>query len=164
MAVKIIRTQDDPVLKEVSQPVNVEEIDSRIERLVENLLDTMYDAEGIGLAAPQIGILKRVIVVDTREEGSEAYKLINPVVVDKDRNTISQEGCLSFPGIIGELERAEKIKVEAYNLNKEKIIIEASDLLARVIQHEIDHLHGITIPDKALRIRSIDEMGGELGE
>ncbi|UMZ73296.1 peptide deformylase [Natranaerofaba carboxydovora] len=156
MAIKIIRTQDDPVLKESSKPVG--EITPRIEKLVKNMLDTMYDAQGVGLAAPQIGISKQVIVIDTREENNNVYKLINPTIVEKKGKMISTEGCLSFPGILGEVERAEEVKVEAMDLNGEKIVIEAKDLLARVLQHEIDHLRGVTLPDIALRIKPEEEI------
>lgn len=157
MAIKIIRTQDDPVLKKMSKPVL--EISPRIERLVDNMLETMYDADGVGLAAPQVGILKHVIVVDIRDEN--IYKLINPKIIEKNGKTISLEGCLSFPGIIGEVERAEEIKVSALDIKGNKIIVEANDLLARVLQHEIDHLYGVTLPEVALRIKPADELEEE---
>ncbi len=161
MAIKIIRTQDDPVLKKTAKPID--EISSRTERLIENMLETMYDAEGVGLSAPQIGILKQAIVVDTRDENDGVYKLINPKIIETKGQTISMEGCLSFPSIMGEMERAEEVKVEALDINGEVVTIEAKGLLSRVLQHEIDHLKGVTIPDKALRIKPIEELEEEAG-
>lgn len=148
MAIKKIRTGDDPVLRQKAKPV--EKIDERIERLINNMLDTMYDAEGIGLAAPQIGISKRVIVIDIGEDG--VYKLLNPEISSASQDKVNgYEGCLSFPGLQGEVERPESVTITAqdFEQNGESVTIEAEGLLARVLCHEIDHLEGITFVDKA---------------
>ncbi|OWZ84163.1 peptide deformylase [Natranaerobius trueperi] len=146
MAIKIIRTNDDPALKRVAKRIT--KIDDRIEKLVSNMLDTMYDADGIGLAAPQIGISKRVITVDTDE--GDVYKLINPEITNSSQEKEKAvEGCLSYPGLQGEVIRPRQVTVQALDLNGEEVIIEASGLLARALQHEIDHLDGITFIDRA---------------
>ncbi|ACB84916.1 peptide deformylase [Natranaerobius thermophilus] len=146
MAIKKIRTNDDPVLKRKAKKVT--NIDDRLERLLTNMLDTMYEAEGIGLAAPQIGISKRVIVVDIGED--EIYQLINPEIVDtSDEQEKALEGCLSYPGLQGRVTRPVKVTVKALNPQEEEMIIEAEGLLARALQHEIDHLDGITFIDRA---------------
>ncbi len=155
MAIKPIRTGDDPVLKQKAKEVS--KFDDRMERLINNMLDTMYDAGGIGLAAPQIGILKRVIVVDNREEEGEEeghlYKLINPEIVETSREEeTSIEGCLSFPGVQGEVTRPKEITVKACDINGEEIEIKADGLLARVIQHEVDHLEGEVLVNKAEKL------------
>ncbi len=112
------------------------------------MADTMYDAEGVGLAAPQIGILKRVIVMDVGDEHG-LIELINPEIIEKDGEQFGPEGCLSIPGLRGDVRRAERVKVKGLNRNGEEIVIEGRELLARCIQHEVDHLDGILYTDLA---------------
>ena len=147
MALRIIRTYKEEVLRKKSRRVDV--INNRIKILIEDMLDTMYDAEGVGLAAPQIGILKRVIVVDI-DDGAGPLALINPEILYSEGLTIEEEGCLSIPGEIGSVERPQKIKVRALNEDGEKVEIEAENLLARALCHEIDHLDGILFTDKVI--------------
>ena len=147
MALRIIRTYKEEVLRKKSRKVDV--VNNRIKILIEDMLDTMYEAEGVGLAAPQVGILKRVIVVDI-DDGAGPLALINPEILYSEGLTIEEEGCLSIPGEMGSVERPQKIKVKALNEEGEKVEIEAEDLLARALSHEIDHLDGILFTDKVI--------------
>ena len=119
------------------------------------MAETMYDAPGVGLAAPQIGKNIRVAVIDitTKEEENDLIELINPVIVESHGTQISEEGCLSVPGFIGNIKRKEKIVVEALNRYGEKVVIEASDLLSRVLQHELDHLDGILFFERMAKLK-----------
>jgi peptide deformylase len=148
MSVYKILTEPDPLLRQKSLPVK--SINAGVLRVLENMRDTMYLADGIGLAAPQIGVSKRIIVVDP---GDRLIVLINPEIIISEGEVSRSEGCLSVPGKTGWLNRAQKIIVKGLNPQGENIELEAMDLLARVIQHEIDHLDGILFPDKATRIR-----------
>jgi len=132
------------VLREKAVPVK--EITPNIAKLLDNMLETMYAANGVGLAAPQIGVSKRVVVIDV---GDGPLELINPVIVEKEGESIDEEGCLSIPGVTGQVARAAKVKVEALNRHGEKQVIEGEGLLARCLQHELDHLEGILFVDKA---------------
>jgi len=153
MAIKIIRTDDDPVLKTRAKEVDV--IDERVHRLIKNMFDTMYDAEGIGLAAPQIGISKRVIVLDIGD--GETYSLINPEIIERSEDQQEGvEGCLSYPGLQGEVTRNAHIKVKALNPEGEEQQVVAEGLLAKALQHEIDHLDGITFIDRAKQVFRIE--------
>ncbi|MEQ8236175.1 MAG: peptide deformylase [Syntrophomonadaceae bacterium] len=152
MAVYKILTEPDPVLRAKALPVK--NINSGVLRLLENMRDTMYAADGVGLAAPQIGVSKRIIVVDP---GENCIVLINPEIIRLEGEFGGSEGCLSVPGKVGWLNRAQKIAVRGQNPHGENIEFEASNYLARIIQHEIDHLDGILFPDKALKIRSDDK-------
>ena len=109
------------------------------------MFDTMYEANGVGLAAPQVGIRKRIVVVDVT--GEDPVALINPVILEKDGEQTGYEGCLSVPGKTGIVTRANHVIVEAYNENMEKFTIEAEELMARALQHEIDHLDGVMYVD-----------------
>lgn len=151
MALRIIRTDEDPLLRKVSRPVKT--INERIVVLLDDMLETMYDANGIGLAAPQIGILRRCIVVDV---GEGPFKMINPEIIDKKGSSIEIEGCLSVPNFNGTVERPEEIKVKYLDINGVEKEIIAKDLFARCICHEIDHLDGILFSDKY-----IDEVNQE---
>ena len=144
MAVLDIREVGDPVLR--TQAKEVEEISSITKELLNNMVETMYEAQGVGLAAPQVGISKRIIVVDP---GNELFKLINPEIVEtSERTYVDEEGCLSIPGETAKVERAFAVTVEALNPKGEEISIEAKGLLARILQHEIDHLEGELFVDK----------------
>lgn len=148
MAVYKIITDPDPVLREKS--VAVKNINAGVIRVLDNMSDTLYAADGVGLAAPQIGISKRMIVVDP---GDKLYEIINPEIVISEGEQNGSEGCLSVPGKVGWVKRAQKVIVKGLNRDGENIQIEAVDFLARILQHEIDHLDGILFPDKATRIK-----------
>ncbi|MCF8564426.1 peptide deformylase [Alicyclobacillus tolerans] len=143
MSIRIIRTGDDPVLRQRAKPVPL--INKAIEKLLDDMAETMYDADGIGLAAVQVGVAKRIIVVDV---GSGLYELVNPEIVEKSGGTqVASEGCLSLPGIRGDVPRSVNVTVRGLNRQGEEVEIKASDLLARAFQHEIDHLDGILFTD-----------------
>lgn len=143
MALRIIREEGDLVLRKKSKLV--EKIDEKIIALLNDMADTMYHADGVGLAAPQIGILKRIIVIDV---GEGIIELINPEIIEINGTQFGDEGCLSVPGKYGKVTRPKHVKVKALNRNGEEIIIEGEDLLARALCHEIDHLEGILFVDK----------------
>lgn len=145
MAVYQIVKLGDPVLREVAK--KVPKITPNIIKLLENMKDTLYEARGVGLAAPQIGISKRVVVIDV---GEGLLELINPVIVAQEGKEIDAEGCLSIPGVEAEVLRAEKVTVEALNRHGEKFTITGKGLLARALQHETDHLDGILFIDKQI--------------
>lgn len=138
MSVMEIKKMGEPVLKEVCAPV--ERIDKKLKRLLDDMAETMYAKEGVGIAAPQVGVPIRAVVIDVDKK--KRYELINPVIVEREGSVIDQEGCLSFPGIFGDVERAEKVKVEYINRFGKKRSVEAEGLLSRCIQHELDHLDG----------------------
>lgn len=145
MALRNIRTYGDEVLRKKCRKVDV--INQRIITLLDDMLDTMYDAQGIGLAAPQVGVLKRIAVVDV---GDGPIFLINPEVIYAEGSCIDEEGCLSVPGTLKDVIRPTKVKVKALNKEGEEFIIEGEELLARALCHEIDHLDGILFIDKSV--------------
>ncbi|MGB8957106.1 MAG: peptide deformylase [Tumebacillaceae bacterium] len=148
MAVKIIRKEGDLVLRQVAKPIP--EVTSNIQKLLSDLADTMYDSgNGIGLAANQIGILKRALVVDI---GQGLIELVNPEVVESSGEQVGVEGCLSIPGVQGDVLRANRVTVKGWNRNGEDVEIKAEGLLARVLLHEIDHLNGILFTDHVRRM------------
>ena len=144
MAIRKIRIFGDPVLRE--KDPKVKKIDDKIVNLINDLTDSMRNAGGVGLAANQIGVLKRVAVVDI---GEGLIKLINPKIIKKKGEIEEIEGCLSFYSLNCPIKRAEKVTIITKNLEGEEVKIEAEGLLARAIQHEIDHLNGILIIDHA---------------
>jgi peptide deformylase len=133
-----IRTYGDPVLK--SQSLAIENIDDKLVRLTDAMLDIMYDAPGIGLAAPQIGVQKQLFVYDI---GDGAEVLINPVVVESSGEWVYEEGCLSIPGLYVEMVRPKEILLKGINIDGEEVSVEADELLARLFEHELDHLNGV---------------------
>ncbi len=153
MSLKDILIYPEKRLRKKSQ--TVEKINKKIQKLLDDLADTMYNAPGVGLAAPQIGENVRVLVVDisTKEEEKSLMELINPAITDSSGTQKSEEGCLSVPGFYGNITRRKKITVEAVNRDGEKFKIEAEDILARVLQHEIDHLDGILFFDKMAKLK-----------
>lgn len=153
MAIRNIRLDGDDVLRKVSR--QVEKVDARILTLLKDMAETMYKAEGVGLAAPQVGILKRIVVIDA---GEGLLELVNPEIVEESGEQIEIEGCLSLPGIMGEVKRASKVKVIAMDAKGEKITIEGQGLLARALCHEIDHLNGILFKDKVIRFIDKEEL------
>ncbi len=138
MAIRNIRTKGDLVLEKKCK--EVKEVSERTRELIEDMFETMYEADGVGLAAPQVGILKRICVIDTT--GNDPILLINPVIIETAGEQSGQEGCLSVPGKSGIVTRPNYAKVQALNINLEPIEIEGTELLARALLHEIDHLDG----------------------
>ena len=139
MAIRKIRTMGDRILNKVCRPV--EEMTPKIQELIEDMLETMYDAYGVGLAAPQVGMLKRIVVIDIGDENGP-YVLINPVIKETSGEQTGEEGCLSVPGKSGLVTRPNHVKVKALNEDMEEIELEGEGLLARAFCHEIDHLDG----------------------
>lgn len=143
MAIFPIRTFGDPVLRTKASPVDV--IDSSIERLAEDMLETMYDAPGVGLAAPQIGISKQVFVFDI---GDGPHVLVNPVLVEVEDSWTFDEGCLSVPGKYWPIKRSAYAKAAGLDLDGREVEYEGDELLGRVLQHEIDHLDGMLLLER----------------
>lgn len=162
MAIRNIRVIGDEILEKKSRPV--EKITDRTKALIEDMIDTMYDAQGVGLAAPQVGILRRIIVIDVTPEGDSPLVLINPEIVKVDGEQVGNEGCLSVPGKTGIVSRPNYVKVKAYDENMEEIIVEGEELLARALSHEIDHLNGELYVDKVIGelelVEEYDEIEG----
>ena len=138
MALRKIREIGDDILNKKCKEVT--EMTPRTRQLIEDMLDTMYEANGVGLAAPQVGILKRIVVIDTT--GEDPYVLINPRIVESSGEQTGQEGCLSVPGKCGVVTRPNYVKAVALNEDMEPIEVEGTELLARAICHELDHLDG----------------------
>lgn len=145
MAIRNIRTDDDEILRKKSKKVEV--INERVRTLIEDMKETMYAADGVGLAAPQVGILKRIAVVDV---GEGLVAVINPEIIEKNGSCVDVEGCLSLPGRQGEVERPESIEVKALNEEGNEVIIAAEGLFARALCHEIDHLDGVLFIDRLI--------------
>ena len=138
MALRQIRIQGDAILTKECR--RVEKMTPKIRELIDDMMDTMYDAYGVGLAAPQVGILKQIVVIDVT--GEDPYVLINPEILETSGSQTGDEGCLSLPGMSGTVTGPNYVKVKAYNENMEEYILEGTELLARAICHETDHLHG----------------------
>ena len=143
MAIRTIRIQGDPVLEKKCRAIT--EVTPRIEDLIEDMLDTMYEANGVGLAAPQVGILKRLVVIDI---GEGPIVMINPEILETSGEQTGQEGCLSLPGKSGQVTRPNYVKARAFDENMEEYIIEGEELMARAICHELDHLDGHMYTEK----------------
>lgn len=142
MALRTIRVNDDPCLKKVCREVTV--FDDRLAELLDDMFDTMYNANGVGLAGPQVGVLRRLCVIDCSEDRSQPLELINPVILESSGIQGDFEGCLSFPGQSGYVERALRVRFEGYDRNGDLYEYEAEGFLARAVQHELDHLDGLT--------------------
>ena len=140
MALRTIRTEGDTVLEKICKPVK--EITPRIRQLIEDMLDTMYDASGVGLAAPQVGVLRRIAVIDVSEDNSQPVILINPEVIERSGEQTGEEGCLSVPGMSGQVTRPEHVRVRSLDMDLNEVFYEGDGLLARAFCHEIDHLDG----------------------
>ena len=143
MALRTIRIQGDPVLEKRCREIT--EITPKIEELIEDMIDTMYEANGVGLAAPQVGILKRLVVIDI---GDGPIIMINPIILETSGEQTGGEGCLSLPGKSGTVTRPNYVKARAYDENMEEFEIEGTELLARAICHELDHLDGHMYTEK----------------
>ena len=140
MALRTIRELGDPVLEKKAKAVK--EMTPKIRQLIEDMKETMYDADGVGLAAPQVGMLKRIVVIDVSAEQDQPIVMINPEIVRQDREQTGWEGCLSVPGKSGQVTRPQHVVAKALNEEMEEFTIEGEDLLARAICHELDHLEG----------------------
>jgi len=135
------------------------EFDRKLVKLLNDMYDTMLEADGVGLAAPQVGIAKQIAIVDIGDQNGR-IELINPVILESRGEQIGPEGCLSFPGLFGEVKRAEYVKVRAQNRRGRIFMLEATGFLARALQHEIDHLNGILFTTKVIRYYEAEELEG----
>jgi len=144
MAIRNILTDKDPVLRKVSKPVR--NIDANLEELLDDMKETLIKANGVGLAAPQVGILKRAVIIMLN---GMYFEMINPEIIDSEGTQCGDEGCLSSPGIFKKVTRANKVTVRAFDRYGFEFTLTGEDLLARAIQHECDHLDGILFLDKA---------------
>lgn len=157
MALRTIRTLGDTVLRKTSKEVT--EITPKISKLIDDMLETMYDAEGVGLAAPQVGVLKRIVVIDV---GEGPVVLINPVITETSGEQTGFEGCLSVPGKSGTVTRPNKATVKAFDREMKEFTLKGEELLARAICHECDHLDGVMYVDKVEgRLYDNDELEAE---
>ena len=137
MALRNIRIEGDPILRKVCKPVS--QVDERTRELIDDMLETMYDADGVGLAAPQVGILKKIVVIDI---GEGPVVMINPEIIESSGSQTGQEGCLSVPGKAGIVTRPMHVKAKAFDADMKEYIIEGEELMARAICHELAHLDG----------------------
>ncbi len=144
MAIRKIRVDGDDVLRKPCKAID--KMTPRLATLIDDMFDTMYEANGVGLAAPQVGILKRLVVIDVCDDNP--LTLINPVIVEADGEQIGDEGCLSLPGLVGTVKRPNHVVCKALDINMKEITVEGEGLLARAICHELDHLDGILYKDK----------------
>lgn len=143
MAIRTIREVGDEVLTRKCK--EVKEMTPRLRQLIDDMFDTMYEAQGVGLAAPQVGVLKRIVVVDT---GEQPYVLVNPRIIETSGEQTGNEGCLSLPGKMGIVTRPDYVKVQAFDENMQPVVVEGTELLARAFCHEIEHLDGKMYMDK----------------
>jgi peptide deformylase len=158
MALRRIVLEDDEILRKKSR--EVAEVNDRILTLLDDMWETLEENNGVGLAAPQVGVLRRVVVIDTgkdEEDGGVRVELINPKLVESTGEVVDEEGCLSIPGVVGAVKRPLSIKAEAVNRAGEVFTMEAEGLLAKAVCHEIDHLDGILFVDKAYSIRAVEQ-------
>ena len=145
MAIRNLRYEGDEILRKRAREIEV--IDVKIRELAKDMMETMHRWDGLGLAGPQVGVLKRIIVIDLYEEGMQ-FTLINPVIISQKGTQEVDEGCLSFPNKFGKVERPKEVVVEALDLDGKKVKLKARDLLAQALCHEIDHLNGDLFVDK----------------
>ena len=153
MSIRIIVLQPDEVLHKKAKPV--QKITSNVQKILDDMRDTMYDARGVGLAAPQIGILKRLIVVDVGNEHG-LIQMVNPQIIRREGEQIGPEGCLSIPGLNGDVRRAEIVTIKGLDREGATITITCDGLCARAFQHEIDHLDGILFTDIAEKVYEVN--------
>lgn len=147
MAIFDIRKAGDPVLKQKAEPVG--KITKKLKELIDSMAQTMYAADGVGLAAPQVGVSRRIIVIDV---GEGLIELVNPAIIASEGRECASEGCLSIPGVYGDVERASRVTVEALDRNGKQVQLQAEGLLARALQHEIDHLEGVLFIERSSAI------------
>jgi peptide deformylase len=156
-----------PILKVINYPAEILEqtckpvikFDKKLAKILDNMYDTMIEFDGVGLAAPQIGLDARIAIVDIDDELG-TIEMINPVILETSGEQTGPEGCLSFPGLFGEVTRPNFVKIEAFDRKGRKYTLEAEEFLARAIQHEIDHLDGILFTSKVTRYLEEDELKG----
>lgn len=160
LAIRRILNGNHAVLRSHARPV--QKINETITALLDDMAETMYESNGVGLAAPQVGIAKRLIVIDPGND--HLLKMINPRCLEAEGEEIDVEGCLSIPGIYGEVPRASRVLVEALDPAGEPLRLEAEGFLARILQHEIDHLDGILFLDRAIRLIDPEEEKREEGK
>lgn len=146
-----IRLYPDPILKQPAS--SVEKFDSTLHKLLDDMAETMYEADGIGLAAPQVGVSQRVAVADVSEKRNDVLEVVNPIIVAREGKVPSEEGCLSIPEYRDTIQRSEAVTVQAMDRNGNPIEIKATGLLAICLQHEIDHLDGILFVDHLSRLK-----------
>ncbi len=146
MAIRTIRERGDEILGKKCK--EIKEMNRRLSTLIDDMLDTMYEAAGVGLAAPQVGILKRVVVIDVSENGDQPIIMINPEILEVSGEQTGEEGCLSVPGKSGVVTRPNYVRARALDRNMKEYEIEGTELLARAICHELDHLEGILYVEK----------------
>ena len=161
MAIRLIVKHPDDVLRERAQEVT--KFNANLHKLLDDLADTMYDADGVGLAAPQVGISKRVFVVDADEEHG-LVELVNPEIVSKEGEQLGPEGCLSIPGLQGDVRRSQRIVVRGQDRNGNPVEYTGTDLFARAVQHELDHLNGVLFIDLAESVyerKAVPEQDGD---
>ncbi|MEB3101240.1 peptide deformylase [Ferviditalea candida] len=157
MGIRFIVKDPDPVLRKVANPVT--KFTQNLHKMLDDMAATMYDAPGVGLAAPQIGILKRVIVIDVGDEHG-LIEMINPEIVNSEGEQLGPEGCLSIPGLMGDVRRAMKVTVKGLDRNGSEFTMQAEEFLARAFQHEIDHLNGILFTDLAETVYKAEPKEG----
>ncbi len=162
MAILDIVKDPAPVLRKKAKPVT--KVNAAVRQLLDDMAETMYKAPGVGLAAPQVGVSKRIVVIDPHDEVTGLIQLINPEIVHTEGWVLGTEGCLSVPGFVGDVYRYEKIKVVALDRNGRKVYFDAEGWLARIFQHEIDHLDGIMYTDKCQNLREVEPGSEEEAE
>ena len=168
MAIRTIVTLPDPILRRKARPVA--RFDKNLQTLIDDMIDTMRDAPGVGLAAPQVGVSERVIVVEYAEpeeveEGEEPrevepklYVMVNPEIVKASPESVEGvEGCLSIPTLVGEVERAQEVRIKGFNRRGQPMKLKADGWLARIFQHEIDHINGVVFTDRAAKVWQPEE-------
>lgn len=155
MALRKIVYEGDEILRKKAKPVK--EFNEKISTLIDDMFETMDAYDGVGLAAPQVGMLRRIVVINAGSEGeSHKYELINPEIIETEGEVDGDEGCLSIPGKSGRVVRPERVKVRAYDRNGKEIVVEGTGLLARAFCHELDHLDGILYIDNATELVEVD--------
>lgn len=146
MAILKIRTHPDPILKKVAEPLT--KFGPEEQKIFDDMIETMYRADGVGIAAPQVGISKRILIASPTTAPGEDYVFVNPEIVEQQGRELGLEGCLSLPGISGEVPRAKTIKFRALDRKGNPVEMTVKDFFARILQHEIDHLNGILLIDR----------------
>jgi len=161
MAIRLIVKHPEPLLRERAKEVT--KFNANLHKLLDDMAETMYDANGVGLAAPQVGVLKRVFVVDADEEHG-LIELVNPEIVSMEGEQFGPEGCLSIPGLQGDVRRATKVVIKGQDRYGNPVQYEGTELLARAFQHELDHLNGVLFIDLAESVYESPKLAPEKGE
>jgi peptide deformylase len=155
MAIRNLRLEGDEILKKKSR--EVETIDDKLQILIDDMIETLHDSGGVGLAAPQVGIIRRVVVIDVSKEQNQVIELVNPVIIESSGEQEGLEGCLSCPGEWGITKRPNYVKVKAFDRHGNEFTIDGEELLARAFCHELDHLDGILFKQKASKMLTPEE-------